>query len=127
MYLIIKTIEEHFTAKISLLMICSVYGLQMLIFMLKKQWHHVGWMFVYIMAMPIFGFFIPLYSFWHFDDFSWGNTRRLKNNDEEQLAEDVYLGNLNQEPLILKTWEEYLMESTSPILLNSNECQHKEK
>ena len=27
------------------------------------------------MAVPAFGLYIPIYSFWHFDDFSWGNTR----------------------------------------------------
>lgn len=25
--------------------------------------------------MPVFSLYIPVYSFWHFDDFSWGNTR----------------------------------------------------
>ncbi|KAH6575684.1 hypothetical protein BASA60_004895 [Batrachochytrium salamandrivorans] len=27
---------------------------------------------MYLLAMPLFSFYIPLYSFWHFDDFSWG-------------------------------------------------------
>ena len=27
--------------------------------------------------MPIFGFYMPLYAFWHFDDFSWGETRKV--------------------------------------------------
>jgi len=29
------------------------------------------------MAIPFFSFALPLYAFWHFDDFSWGNTRRV--------------------------------------------------
>ena len=31
----------------------------------------------YMLAIPIFGCYIPAYSFWHFDDFSWGNTRQV--------------------------------------------------
>ena len=34
--------------------------------------------------MPVYAFWLPLYSFWHFDDFSWGNTRRL---DIEKVGE----------------------------------------
>jgi len=30
---------------------------------------------VYILAIPVFSFFLPLYSFWKMDDFSWGSTR----------------------------------------------------
>ena len=30
---------------------------------------------VYILAIPAFSFFLPLYSFWYMDNFSWGNTR----------------------------------------------------
>ena len=60
---------------ISVIMLCAIYGFQVIIFMLKRQWAQIGWMVIYILAMPVFGFYIPLYSFWHFDDFSWGNTR----------------------------------------------------
>jgi chitin synthase len=28
-----------------------------------------------ILAYPIWSFFLPVYSFWHMDDFSWGTTR----------------------------------------------------
>jgi chitin synthase len=60
---------------ISLALIGAVYGLQMIIFLLKRQWQYMGWMLIYILAYPIWSFFLPLYSFWHMDDFSWGNTR----------------------------------------------------
>lgn len=60
---------------ISLALIGAVYGLQMIIFLLKRQWQYIGWMFIYILAYPIWSFFLPIYSFWHMDDFSWGNTR----------------------------------------------------
>lgn len=60
---------------ISIIMIAATYGLQVIIFLLKRQWQYIGWMIIYIMAYPIYSFFLPIYSFWHMDDFSWGNTR----------------------------------------------------
>jgi chitin synthase len=32
-------------------------------------------MFIYLAALPIWNFILPVYAFWHFDDFSWGETR----------------------------------------------------
>lgn len=60
---------------ISIAMIAAVYGLQAILFLLKRQWQYIGWLVIYILAYPVFSFFLPIYSFWHMDDFSWGNTR----------------------------------------------------
>src|ERR1700760_1864083 len=60
---------------ISLIMLAAVYGLQAVIFIIKRQWQHVGWMVIYIIAYPIYSFALPIYSFWKQDDFSWGSTR----------------------------------------------------
>lgn len=60
---------------ISIIMLAVVYGLQAVIFIIKRQWQHIGWMIIYILAFPIFSFILPIYSFWKQDDFSWGNTR----------------------------------------------------
>merc|ERR1712000_645045 len=60
---------------ITIIMIAAVYGLQALIFILKRQWQHIGWMIIYILAFPIYSFILPIYSFWNMDNFSRGNTR----------------------------------------------------
>ncbi|GAA5924955.1 uncharacterized protein JCM15063_005776 [Sporobolomyces koalae] len=60
---------------IALIMIAAVYGLQAIIFLLKRQWQFIGWLIIYIIAYPVYSFLLPVYSFWKFDDFSWGNTR----------------------------------------------------
>src|SRR5690606_24153827 len=60
---------------ISIIMIAAVYGLQALIFIIKRQWQHVGWMVIYILAFPVYSFILPIFSFWKQDDFSWGSTR----------------------------------------------------
>ncbi|KAJ3089172.1 hypothetical protein HK102_007026 [Quaeritorhiza haematococci] len=91
---------------ISIVMIAAVYGFQVIIFLLKREWQHIGWMIIYILAIPVFGFYIPIYSFWHFDDFSWGNTRRVVGEN----AKTAYV--MDVEPydpssIPVKTWAEY--------------------
>ena len=75
-YLIVSVTYEHKTVLlISLIMIGAVYGLQALVFVLRHKWDVVGWMVFEILAIPIFLFVLPIYSFWHMDDFSCGTMR----------------------------------------------------
>ena len=57
---------------------------------------YVMWMFVYLAALPVWNFALPLYSFWHFDDFSWGDTRRVqgevKQMDHSNRQGDYEIG-----------------------------------
>ncbi|KAI6006352.1 chitin synthase-domain-containing protein [Pisolithus orientalis] len=72
-YLIVLVIYEHSTIPfIFLVMIATVHSLQAFVFILHCKWDMVGWMDFYILAIPIFSFMLPIYSFWHMDDFSWG-------------------------------------------------------
>ncbi|KAJ3201068.1 hypothetical protein HDU67_001631 [Dinochytrium kinnereticum] len=71
---------------ISIIMIAVIYGLQAIIFIIKGQWAQIGWMLVYLIATPIFSFYIPIYAFWHFDDFSWGNTRMVVGEKGKKIA-----------------------------------------
>jgi chitin synthase len=45
---------------------------------------YVIWMFVYLLALPIWNFVLPLYAFWHFDDFSWGQTRKVQGENAQE-------------------------------------------
>ncbi|KAF9351725.1 hypothetical protein BGX26_010331 [Mortierella sp. AD094] len=99
--------------QISLILLGAVYGLQALIFIIKRQWQHIGWMFIYILAIPLFSFFIPVYSFWHFDDFSWGNTRMVVG--ETANAKKVVILGDDEEPfdekmIPMKKWSVYEQE-----------------
>ncbi|CAH7686592.1 chitin synthase-domain-containing protein [Phakopsora pachyrhizi] len=73
--IVVVSLRQTAVPIISLVIIAAVYGLQAVIFLLKREWGLVFWMIIYLMAYPIWSFFLPIYSFWHFDDFSWGNTR----------------------------------------------------
>lgn len=94
---------------IALCMLAGIYGLQALIFIMKRQWQHIGWMIIYILAIPIFSFFIPIYSFWHFDDFSWGNTRVVVGDKKKQIivADDE---KFDEKMIPMKKWSTYEQE-----------------
>jgi chitin synthase len=59
-----------------------VYLTPVLVFLIKRQPEFFMWYAIYLVAMPIFTIIIPVYSFWKFDDFSWGKTREFVVNTE---------------------------------------------
>ncbi|KAI9597737.1 chitin synthase-domain-containing protein [Syncephalis fuscata] len=99
------------TSFVSLIILVAVYGLQAVIFILKRQWQHIGWMIIYLLAMPIFSFLIPIYSFWHFDDFSWGNTRVVVGENKKKkiitVGEDE---KFDPRKIPMRTWAQYEQE-----------------
>ncbi|KAJ1966780.1 hypothetical protein IWQ62_002258 [Dispira parvispora] len=104
LYLVISDTND--VGYVSLLLLAAVYGLQALIFLVKRQWQHIGWMIIYILAIPLFSFFLPVYSFWHFDDFSWGNTRVVVGDNKKQLyiTDD---GKFNPKDIPMKKWSQF--------------------
>ncbi|KAG2185213.1 hypothetical protein INT44_002003 [Umbelopsis vinacea] len=96
--------------KIALIMLAGIYALQAIIFLVKRQWQYIGWMIIYILAIPIFSFFIPVYSFWHFDDFSWGNTRVVIGDNKKK---QIYVADdekFDDKMIPLKKWSTYEQE-----------------
>lgn len=99
---------------ISIIMIAGVYGLQMIIFILKRQWQHIGWMICYMMAYPIYSFVLPIYSFWKQDDFSWGNTRVVigETGTKQIVAVDEEVFDPRTIPLL--RWDDHAMINGLP-------------
>lgn len=73
-------------------MLAAVYGLQALVFVFRRKWDMIGWMVFYILAIPVFSFFLPLYSFWKMDDFSWGATRLVLGESGKKIIVHVSHG-----------------------------------
>ncbi|KAI7870567.1 chitin synthase-domain-containing protein [Spinellus fusiger] len=90
----------------SIITIAGVYALQAIIFILHRKWEHLAWMIVSIFAIPVFSFYIPLYSYWHFDDFSWGNTRVVLGDAGKKvvMADE---GKFDPASIPTMTWDEY--------------------
>ncbi|KAF9084999.1 hypothetical protein BGX23_010053 [Mortierella sp. AD031] len=112
---LIYTIASHSSPvpKLALIMMGAVYGLQAIIFILRRKWEHIGWMIVYILAIPMFSFYLPLYSFWHFDDFSWGNTRLVvgeKGRTKAVSADQLEGKAFDPKSIPQKKWSDYEQE-----------------
>ena len=99
---------------ISIIMIAAVYGLQAVIFIIRRQWQHIGWMIIYILAFPIYSFVLPIYSFWNQDNFSWGNTRIVigeKGNKQIVALEDE---GFDPRSIPLQRWDDYALANNLP-------------
>ncbi|KAG9293777.1 hypothetical protein G9A89_019114 [Geosiphon pyriformis] len=90
-----------------LIFIAATYFLQaFLIVFTSHKVMYVMWMVVFIFAMPVWNFVLPLYAFWHFDDFSWGATRKIagEDNGHGDGGGDVF----NPNDIPMKKWDEWI-------------------
>ncbi|EER29188.1 chitin synthase V [Coccidioides posadasii C735 delta SOWgp] len=87
----------------------AIYGLQAIIFILRRKWEMVGWMIIYLLAMPVFSLGLPLYAFWHMDDFTWGNTR-IVTGEKGRKVVITDEGKFDPASIPKKKWEEYQAE-----------------
>lgn len=94
----------------SIALFAAIYGLQALIFIFRLKWEMIGWMLVYILALPIHSLALPLYSFWHMDDVSWGNTRIVTGESgKHMLVTDE--GQFDPAEIPLRRWVDYEAET----------------
>lgn len=100
---------------ISVIMLAAVYGLQAIIFIIKRQWQHIGWMIIYIMAYPIYSLVLPVYSFWKQDDFSWGNTRVvIGEKGTKQIVAIEEDEGFDPRSIPLQKWDDYAAANSLP-------------
>lgn len=99
---------------ISIIMLAAVYGLQALIFILKRQWQHIGWMIIYIIAFPIYSFVLPVYSFWNQDNFTWGNTRVVIGEKGNKQVVAVADEKFDPRSIPLQRWDDYALSNSLP-------------
>ncbi|OSX59590.1 glycosyltransferase family 2 protein [Postia placenta MAD-698-R-SB12] len=112
---------------ISIVMIAAVYGLQAIIFLLKREFMLIGWMVVYLLSYPVYSFFLPLYSFWCMDDFSWGNTRLVigEGNNKKVIMNDDE--KFDDSMIPLKKFSEYEAEAWETGSRHSDETGYSSK
>nr|XP_031861862.1 uncharacterized protein CI109_002691 [Kwoniella shandongensis]KAA5528934.1 hypothetical protein CI109_002691 [Kwoniella shandongensis] len=91
---------------LSIIMLAAIYGLQALIFVFRLRWDMIAWMVFYILAIPVFSFFLPLYSFWKMDDFSWGSTRLVVGEKGKKIVIHDE-GKFDPRSIPLKSWNDY--------------------
>jgi chitin synthase len=64
------------------------------------------WMGIYLLSLPIWNFVLPAYSFWKFDDFSWGETRQTAG-EKTKKAGIEYEGEFDSSKITMKRWAEF--------------------
>lgn len=92
---------------ISVVLIAVVYGLQALVFIMRRQWQHIFWMIIYVAAYPIHSFILPIYSFWNMDNFSWGNTRVVVGEKDGKQIVAVDDQGFDPASIPMETWKSY--------------------
>ncbi|KAJ5928476.1 hypothetical protein N7466_007432 [Penicillium verhagenii] len=99
---------------ISIIMLAAMYGLQCIIFIVKRQWQHIGWMIIYLLAFPVFNFILPLYSFWKQDDFTWGSTRVVIGEKGSKRVIAVEDETFDPRSIPLQRWDDYAFANHLP-------------
>jgi chitin synthase len=109
-YLIVMVITKATVVPMTaFILLAAIYGLQAIIFITRRKWEMIGWMILYVLATPVFSFALPLYSFWHMDDFNWGNTRVVAGESGKKIVVSDE-GKFDPASIPKKKWEEYQAE-----------------
>jgi chitin synthase len=92
---------------IPLVLLGLILGLPaILIVITAHSWSYVGWMFIYLLSLPVWNFILPTYAFWKFDDFSWGETRKTAG-EKTKKAGIEYEGEFDSSKITMKRWAEF--------------------
>ncbi|SJL02973.1 related to Chitin synthase 5 [Armillaria ostoyae] len=110
LYLIIVSIIPGGTnTTIPLILLAIVLGLPgLLIVVTSRKVAYIGWMLVYLLSLPVWNGILPAYAFWHFDDFSWGQTRKVAG--DKSGAHGDKEGEFDSTHIVMKRWAEFERE-----------------
>ncbi|KAI9279125.1 chitin synthase [Sporodiniella umbellata] len=109
LYLVVTAILGR-PAVLPLILLALVLGLPaVLIGMTSCKLIYVGWMLIYLLSLVVWNFVLPMYAYWHFDDFSWGDTRKVEGAGKDKGHVDEG-GKFDSSVITLKKWSEYEMD-----------------
>ena len=114
-------IRDSLTPLLMLLIILFLPSI--LILLTTRRWVYILWMFVYLAALPIWNFVLPLYAYWHFDDFSWGMTRQIEGEskgDNHGKKEGVFDSSM----ISMKLWHEWELERRGKKRVQHDDIEH---
>ncbi|KAJ7674350.1 chitin synthase-domain-containing protein [Mycena rosella] len=109
LYLIIySVIPGHTNTTVPLVLLAFVLGLPLvLIIVTTRKIAYIGWMLIYLLSLPIWNGILPAYAFWHFDDFSWGQTRKVAGDKTHTGDKE---GEFDSTDIVMKRWAEFERE-----------------
>ena len=96
---------------IPLILLGIILGIPgLLIVVTSRKIAYIGWMLIYLFSLPIWNFVLPAYAFWHFDDFSWGQTRQVSGGDKAAASNGDKEGEFDSSHIVMKRWAEFERE-----------------
>ena len=96
---------------IPLMLLAAILGLPaILILFTTRRIVYIYWMIIYLLALPIWNFVLPVYAFWHFDDFSWGATRVVHGEGKDKGHGLSGGAHLQSGVIPLKKWADWERE-----------------
>ncbi|KAI9323430.1 chitin synthase-domain-containing protein [Dichotomocladium elegans] len=108
-------------ALIPLILLAMILGLPaVLIVMTSRKVVYVGWMLLYLLSLPIWNFVLPMYAYWHFDDFSWGDTRKVEGLEKESGNHGGREGKFDTSRITMKKWSEYEKARRTELAIEHN-------
>lgn len=108
-YVVIFAIVSSPTPTMSLILLGLILGLPgVLIIVTATRASYVLWMGIYLLSLPIWNFVLPMYAYWKFDDFSWGDTRKLAGNVKG--GHDDAAGEFDSSQIVMKRWRDFQRE-----------------
>lgn len=105
--LVIISIVKKPVPLIPLILLGLILGLPaVLIVLTAHRWSYVLWMFIYLLSLPIWNLVLPSYAFWKFDDFSWGDTRKVEGEVAGKDGHE-YEGEFDSSKIVMKRWGDF--------------------
>ncbi|OZJ05015.1 hypothetical protein BZG36_02128 [Bifiguratus adelaidae] len=89
-----------------MLLIIILFSPGMLIFLTTRKWVYAGYMAIYLAGLWVWNFVLPVYAYWHFDDFSWGETRKV-SGEKKSEAHGGNAGMFDSSKITLRKWKDW--------------------
>ncbi|KAI5780658.1 chitin synthase [Peziza echinospora] len=119
-YLIIISFIQKPVPVIPLILLGLILGLPaILIVLTAHRFSYVLWMFIYLLSLPIWNLVLPSYAFWKFDDFSWGDTRKVEGEAAKDKSGHEYEGEFDSSKIVMKRWGDFEKERRSRLPVQS--------
>lgn len=123
-YVIIYAIVSKPTPILTLCLLAVIFGLPpLLIVITVSSLAYIVYFVIYIGALPIWNFVLPAYSFWKFDDFSWGETRLVEGDKGVHGDAD---GDFDSSKIFMRRWREFERErrNQEAALIQQNQAKY---
>lgn len=110
-YLIVNSSISDTPEILPLTLLGAILGLPVILMLLTvRRAKYVIWFIFYLFAIPFWQIVVPLYAFWHFDDFTWGDTRKVEGSSKGGLDHSRSEGEFNYKNISMKRWTEWKRE-----------------